>query len=172
MNISMLLAASRSSESWRLPLRASRRYWSAPLNVHIEVAGRNEGAQWIFWAHVSHALLLPRIQPHPVPPLRPVCLDHSLDAQCQHTPTGYIDHCSMWRRCATESVWELCRTSFWFEWKIMWRKSADFVIGILPSGNNDSITKVYIFLAKVNEWQINSRHYRTYVVRYSRRWRK
>ena len=55
-----------------------------PARCPKQVAGRNEGAQWIFWAHVSHALLLSWIRPHPVPPLRPICLNHSLDAVPAH----------------------------------------------------------------------------------------
>jgi hypothetical protein len=35
--VSLLQAVQRSSELWRLPLRASRRYWSTPLDVDFQV---------------------------------------------------------------------------------------------------------------------------------------
>ena len=70
-----LRAAWWFSELWRLPLRTSRRYWSAPLDAYSQDGGGKGGVQWIIWAQVSHDLVLQGI---------PAWYNHT---PCPPTPT-------------------------------------------------------------------------------------
>jgi hypothetical protein len=119
--ISVLRVVCRFSEMWRLPLRASRRYWSTPLDVDVQV---ERGRGWIFWAHVFHVYRFsrfPRDTTTPRTPPSPPRLSGPLTGCCVPAHAFGLHYSSrqdisLSRHCQ----WHVTsHTFFWLKYTIM-----------------------------------------------------